>query len=71
VASELRQGRVRVELDVLDARSSRIPLQHGMTGVVEIEVERVTPAVLVLRMVGRKLAPDRASSSPPAASGSP
>jgi membrane fusion protein (multidrug efflux system) len=32
-----------------------IPLQHGMPGSLEIEVERVTPAGLVLRSLGKLL----------------
>jgi membrane fusion protein (multidrug efflux system) len=56
VASEPRQGNVRIELDVLPDTSTRIPLQHGMTGVAEIEVEEVSPATLVLRTTGRLLA---------------
>jgi len=53
VASETRNGRIRVELDALPVPGSRLPLQHGLPGTVEIEVERVTPAVLVLRTVGK------------------
>lgn len=57
VASELRDGRVRVELDVAPPTSSRIPLQHGLPGSVEIEVERVSPGILLLRAAGQLLAP--------------
>lgn len=52
VATELRDGRVRVELAVAPERTSAIPLQHGLPGTVEVEVERVSPAVLVLRAAG-------------------
>lgn len=55
VASEIRSGRVRVEL-ALGAPTS-IPLEHGMPGTVEVEVERVTPATLVLRSAGKLLTP--------------
>ena len=34
---------------------SRIPLGHGMPGSVEVDVDRATPAHLVLRAVGRVL----------------
>jgi membrane fusion protein (multidrug efflux system) len=51
VATEPRDGTVRVELAVV-ASDPRIPLQHGLPGIVEVEVERVTPAVLVLRAAG-------------------
>lgn len=55
VAAEARDGRVRVELDVTPDPGSRLPLQHGLPGSVEIEVERTTPARLVLRAAGKAL----------------
>jgi len=57
VATEVRDGGVRVELDVLPDPASRIPLQHGLPGTVEVEVERLTPAALALRSLGRRLSP--------------
>lgn len=56
VASEPRYGRIRVELAVQPEPGSRVPRQHGLTGEVEVEVERATPAALVLRAVGRGIA---------------
>ncbi len=53
VASETRYGRVRVELTPHAAPDSRIPLQHGLPGTIEIEVEQISPAALLLRVVGR------------------
>ena len=53
LASEPRDGRIRVELALEPDRRSRLPLQHGLPGTVEVEVERVSPAVLVLRTVGK------------------
>lgn len=53
VASEPRDGRIRVELALRPDRRSRLPLQHGLPGTAEVEVERVAPAVLVLRTVGK------------------
>jgi membrane fusion protein (multidrug efflux system) len=55
VAGELRDERVRVELALRDAARSRIPLEHGLPGDVEVEIERVTPLVLILRAAGEKL----------------
>lgn len=49
VASEVRTGKIRVELAVHPDPASRILLQHGLPGTVEVEVERVSPAVLALR----------------------
>jgi len=53
LASEPRDGRIRVELALRPDRRSRLPLQHGLPGTVEVEVERVSPAVLVLRTIGK------------------
>lgn len=55
VAGEPRTGRVRVELAINPDPSSAIPLQHGLPGTVEVEVERVSPAVLLLRAAGQRL----------------
>ncbi len=52
VASEIRDGKVRVELAVNSASPSRIPFQHGLPGSVEVLIERVSPAALVLRSAG-------------------
>lgn len=55
VAGEVRDGRVRVEFEVHPSQGSSIPLQHGLPATVEVEVERVSPAVLVLRAAGKLL----------------
>lgn len=55
VASEPREGSLRVELALVEDSGSTIPLQHGMSGVAEIDVERVSPAELLLRASGRLL----------------
>jgi membrane fusion protein (multidrug efflux system) len=60
VASEVRDGRVRVELTVAPEPPTRLPLQHGLRGTVEVEVEQATPATLVLRAAGQLLASPRA-----------
>lgn len=52
VSSELRDGRVRVELTVRPDSNPALPLEHGLPGTVEVEVERVSPAVLLLRAAG-------------------
>ena len=52
VASEIRDGKVRVELSVDRDRKTRIPLQHGLPGSVEVEIERTSPAALILRSAG-------------------
>ena len=51
IAGEVRDGKIRVELSVSGDAPSSIPLQHGLPGTVEIEVEQVSPATLLLRTV--------------------
>lgn len=58
VASELREGRVRVELQLTPTARPTVPMQHGLPGTVEVEVERTSPASLVLRAVGHRMAPN-------------
>ena len=48
VGSEVRDGRVRVEL-LVNESGSRIPIQHGLPGSLEVRVEYATPASLTLR----------------------
>jgi membrane fusion protein (multidrug efflux system) len=55
VASETREGRVRVELALHESPLSAIPLEHGLPGAVEIEIERVAPVALLIRTLGRSL----------------
>lgn len=55
VASEALDNRVRVEFDLRPDPLSRIPLQHGLPGVMEVTVERITPAYMVLRAAGKML----------------
>jgi multidrug resistance efflux pump len=62
VGTEPSQGSIRVELEITDQNSS-IPLQHGQSGIVEIEVDRVSPAILVLRAAGQQLMTRRSAVS--------
>lgn len=57
LASEALSGAVRVEAEVTGAGEFPLALQHGWPGVLEVEVERIAPAVLVLRAAGALLAP--------------
>ena len=52
IADEIRDGKVRVELAVISPIPPRIPSQHGLPGSLEVAVERLTPAALVLRSAG-------------------
>jgi multidrug resistance efflux pump len=51
VGSEARDERVRVELALISTGFS-MPLEHGLPGTLEIEVERVAPVILALRAAG-------------------
>jgi multidrug resistance efflux pump len=57
VASEVRGGRFRAELRLATPDSPLIPLEHGLPGTAEVEIERVSPFTLVLRAAGRTRAP--------------
>jgi len=57
VARESKDGQIRVELTILPDPASPIPLQHGLAGTAEVEVERLSPAALVLRAAGQWLSP--------------
>lgn len=52
VADEPEPEGVRVELALRPAATT-VPLQHGLPGQVEVDLERITPAALVLRAAGR------------------
>ncbi len=55
VGNEPTNGLIRVEV-ALDLQSpSQIPLAHGLPGTAEVEVERLSPAALVLRAAGKRL----------------
>jgi multidrug resistance efflux pump len=56
VAQEIRNGKVRVELDVNEKSSYRGRLEHGMPGSIEVAVESLSPLSLVLRTAGQWLA---------------
>jgi multidrug resistance efflux pump len=55
VGNEPKDGTVRVELLLRPDPGNRIPLQHGLPASAEVEVERVSPASLVLDAAGRFL----------------
>ena len=54
VATELRDGTIRVELDITDVPAT-LTVHHGMTGTVDVEVERTSPVSLMLRSIGEDL----------------
>lgn len=52
IASEAREGRIRVELALLAPERARMPVEHGLPGEVRIEVERTSPLALLRRAIG-------------------
>jgi len=64
VDTTVQDGQVQVDLALEPDTTFPVPLRHGMAGVVEIEIERVSPAILLLRAVGQRLAAPRATSTP-------
>ena len=61
VGNEPTSGLIRVEFTLAPAPDSPIVVEHGLPGSAEVEVERVSPAVLVLRAAGQFLAARRTS----------
>jgi len=55
VGNEPRDGLIRVELLLHSPQKTNIPLEHGLPGSAEVEVERVSPFALVLDAAGRFL----------------
>ncbi|HEX7331093.1 MAG TPA: HlyD family efflux transporter periplasmic adaptor subunit [Pyrinomonadaceae bacterium] len=55
VAGEPKDGRVRVELQMLRDQVAAIPLQHGLPGTIEIEVRKVSPLMLIVEYVAASL----------------
>ena len=63
VGKEPQNGTVRVELALDEPDAFPVSLSHGLPGTLEVEVERISPATLVLRAAGNVVsAPVRTSS---------
>jgi membrane fusion protein (multidrug efflux system) len=62
VGGEIRDDLIRVELAPVAGAMASMTMQHGLTGVVEVGVEDATPASLLLRASGQRLARPAASS---------
>ncbi|MEY4547905.1 MAG: hypothetical protein RL685_4100 [Pseudomonadota bacterium] len=54
-ASEPRDELIRVELQLAEADRLRIPVQHGLTGAIDVRIEGVSPWTLLERSVGSRL----------------
>lgn len=54
IAREPKNGNLRVDLDVdVESAGTEEMLEHGLPGRVEVQVESISPATLVLRAAGR------------------
>lgn len=53
---------VQVTLSLEPDTAPSIPLQSGLTGSAEIQVERLSPATLVLRIAGASIMPERSAT---------
>ncbi|HZJ69292.1 MAG TPA: HlyD family efflux transporter periplasmic adaptor subunit, partial [Planctomycetota bacterium] len=53
VSSEVADGRIRVVLQLDDHAAPAIPRRHGLIGEVEIELDEVSPAILIARAAGQ------------------
>lgn len=67
VGSEPHEQRVRVELEIAGNNTS-IPLSHGMTGATDVEVERMSPLRLLLRLSGQAIQGQRVGAPAPSES---
>jgi membrane fusion protein (multidrug efflux system) len=59
VSGEVREGRLRVALELIRPGDFPLDLQHGLPAQAEVEVDRVSPLDLVLRAAGTLLSRDQ------------
>jgi membrane fusion protein (multidrug efflux system) len=63
ISNEARDGRIRVEFKLNQSVKTLIPLEHGLPGAVEVEVDRLSPAMLVLSTIGKRMETPAVASS--------
>jgi membrane fusion protein (multidrug efflux system) len=61
-AGEAQDERIRVELRIDPRSAPLIPIQYGLPGTAEIEVERISPARLIMRAAGQTMTKPVASN---------
>ena len=55
ISGEPRDGRIRVEFALNSSVNPVIPMEHGLPGTIKVEVDHLSPALLVVRTVGEHL----------------
>ncbi len=65
VSSEAADGRIRVELRLSGPPPAAVTIQHGLPGKLAVEVERVAPIELLLRVVGKRIESQSAGPARP------
>lgn len=58
VASHVRDGKLRVELALVGQIPKGIPLQHGLTGQLELELGQMSPLEMITDELGARLSGD-------------
>jgi membrane fusion protein, adhesin transport system len=64
VAGEIRGKSLRVELAAARDATRGVTLRHGLTGTIEVRIERTSPAALLLRTIGQSVAPPSKAAAP-------
>jgi membrane fusion protein, adhesin transport system len=64
VAGEVRGRSLRVEFAAAKNATHGMTLRHGLTGIVEVNIEAISPAALLLRTVGQSVAPPSKAMAP-------
>ena len=62
IGSEPHDGLVHVDLTINPKSAGRIPIREGLLGSAEVEVEHISPAILILRAAGTLMTPNRSAS---------
>ncbi len=65
VGTEIRDNRVRVEFTPELSAKSPIIMQHGLPGSIEVSIEQMTPAVMILRAAGQFMSGTAKPQAPP------
>jgi len=64
VGSEIRDNQVQVQFTPELAKDSPILMQHGLPGAIEVSIEQVSPALMVLRSAGQMLSGSKPEQAP-------